>query len=567
MPETSILFNDTNLGLLFVIAILVSTILAYGFHFMVSLLSLATGISLTPNLKKAAAKAKADSMKRNDRTINLEEDDDDDDSGVNSIVITSAVGLWTLLSSSIALFLATWLGISLVPSSPAVGVIAGLTVWALFFFSITYLEFKAINTLIGGLINAAVSGLRASGNAIQKTMSNSKEQEAENIARRSVKAIYEEVQNIFSKDDIDRKVEDYLTKITPDNMNFDRIRSEIEGILDEVRIHERYNIEDDELNKIYELHIQKHPQISRANAKKLKDTINEAYQASKGKDKNLDKGYAAIKESMPVDNETMDKYKAKLSQMLNDTSKDELNSDKLAEVFENLTQDPNNKENRQEAINALMHFDEKSIAELLQHSGKFNQSQSEQVVSISKKVVNKLQTMFANDSSSETHNTKATMVQDRSTESNADKQKASEKLKSSVSTYLDSLDIPELNYQTIKSDLQRIYDNPSHASELINHKLGNFKKDDVANLLSRNPYLSYEQASKIADEFDNVKNKAEDTYNKVQTEVKKRYENSRRKAIAAAETTRKNAITASWWLVASAITSAAAAALGGMLGS
>ena len=74
----TIVLTEAPSGLL-VIALIVSVIIAYGIQFLLSLLSVATGVSMTPDLKKVSAKAKAHSLYAKDTTHHPASDDEEDD--------------------------------------------------------------------------------------------------------------------------------------------------------------------------------------------------------------------------------------------------------------------------------------------------------------------------------------------------------------------------------------------------------------------------------------------------------------------------------------------------------
>ena len=71
-----------------------------------------------------------------------------------------------MLTSSIALFAGTYLGLSIIPITPYAAMIAAIVIWSLFFISLMYSEYRAVHTIVGGLINSALGGLRASAGAI-----------------------------------------------------------------------------------------------------------------------------------------------------------------------------------------------------------------------------------------------------------------------------------------------------------------------------------------------------------------------------------------------------------------
>src|SRR5690606_3369828 len=109
----------------------------------------------------------------------INDDDDDDDDGMDTgTMITTGFGLWSVITVGLSLFGATALAIHLSLIANSIRAITlGLVIWATFFILMFYLESKLVNTLVGGLINTATSGLRASGEAVKSMFTTSREKQ------------------------------------------------------------------------------------------------------------------------------------------------------------------------------------------------------------------------------------------------------------------------------------------------------------------------------------------------------------------------------------------------------
>ena len=164
---------DVEAGVLstpgFFIVVLAGVLLACGFQFLLTALSVAGGVTAAPNIKEAYVKNKY-------KNEGIDDDDDDDDDNQYDysndnvpmgVKITSALGIWNVLTASVSLFFATWLAMQLVPLAPeGTYITLALTIWATFFMLMFYTEGRLVGTLVGGLINTAVSGLRAAGSGV-----------------------------------------------------------------------------------------------------------------------------------------------------------------------------------------------------------------------------------------------------------------------------------------------------------------------------------------------------------------------------------------------------------------
>jgi hypothetical protein len=76
--------------------------------------------------------------------------------------IGTAVGIGTLVSVSVALFIACLLAVklSLIDSS-GLGAIVGLVIWGAYFLLLVWVSSTAVGSLVGSVINTATSGLQA----------------------------------------------------------------------------------------------------------------------------------------------------------------------------------------------------------------------------------------------------------------------------------------------------------------------------------------------------------------------------------------------------------------------
>lgn len=546
MVETTYIVDQSVVGL-FILAVVVSTILAYGFHFILSLLSVATGLSFIPNLKKASAKAHAKSQAKGDG-YDDDEDDEDDDS-VSMLTITSGIGLWTLVTTTLALFGATWLGMSLTPANPGAGIIGGLVVWAMFFITILYLEYRAAHTIVGGLISAAVSGLRASANSLSSMFSGSQASQVEKTAKLGVRAMYEEVDRIVRKDNVDNKLKRYISKLTPDVPTKRDIRKEVETLIDEIKVEEKITVDEGTLTRVLDAHIEKNPTISKEKVASLKSSIKQATEAAKSKDTKSDQALAALDSIAPMSDEDSKNWRAKIAGIIDNTSNEELNSDKFKEDLEKLFDDP--KAGREQLMARLKNTDRQTIEEILSQHPELDQNKAQKITSIAMKV---LDTVRSKNSGSDKSD-------------NSSSQPISARIEGRIASYFDRMDHPSLNYDDIRYDVQTILEEPSSAPKVIKRKLAELDRSAIVEMLAANKSISHEQAEQTADRIVAARDDAMGTVTKISDEATRRYNQARRRAVLTAEHARKNAIAASWWLVSSALVSATGAILGAYMGS
>ncbi|GAX44134.1 hypothetical protein NIES4075_51510 [Tolypothrix sp. NIES-4075] len=134
-----------------------------------------------------------------------------------------------------------------------------------------------------------------------------------------------------------------------------------------------------------------------------------------------------------------------------------------------------------------------------------------------------------------------------------------------IRDYLNSLDRPELNYEGIKQDVTKVFDDPQAGFEALRDRLSQFDRGTLVALISSRQDISEAQANKIIDQIeasrDNVLHQAE----RIQKETQKRLKAIKEQAKKQAEETKKTVASAAWWLFGTALTSLAASAIAGAI--
>jgi hypothetical protein len=120
-------------------------LLAFGLQLLLTNLSVAAGISY----------------------LGHQSDSDSDDDKGGSFggtirKISTGVGIWTLVTVTIALFLACLLAVKLsLLQSAGLGAIVGLVIWATYFSLLVWVSSTTVGSLVGSVVNAATSGFQA----------------------------------------------------------------------------------------------------------------------------------------------------------------------------------------------------------------------------------------------------------------------------------------------------------------------------------------------------------------------------------------------------------------------
>ncbi|MDZ7963856.1 MAG: MFS transporter [Nostoc sp. DedSLP03] len=134
-----------------------------------------------------------------------------------------------------------------------------------------------------------------------------------------------------------------------------------------------------------------------------------------------------------------------------------------------------------------------------------------------------------------------------------------------IRNYLNSLDRPELNYDSIKRDIRTVFDDPQAGFDALRDRLSSFDRDTLVAIMSSREDISEEDANRIIDQIERARNTVLQRAERIQQEAQRRLEQVKHQAQRQAEETRKAAATAAWWLFATAFVSAIFSALGGAI--
>jgi hypothetical protein len=134
-----------------------------------------------------------------------------------------------------------------------------------------------------------------------------------------------------------------------------------------------------------------------------------------------------------------------------------------------------------------------------------------------------------------------------------------------IRNYLNSLDRPELNYDSIKHDVRTFFDDPQAGFDALRDRLSSFDRDTLVAIMSSREDISEEDANRIIDQIERARNTVLQRAERLQHEAQRRLEQVKHQAQRQAEETRKAAAIAAWWLFATAVVSAIFSALGGAI--
>jgi hypothetical protein len=212
-PEaSSVLFSGPK----FLVALLAGVLMAFAFQLLLTNFTVAVGIPLLSN------------------------DDDDDgepDTLGGKVRQTEAkIGIWALMTASIALFGACYLAVKLsLIESNLLGAIIGIVIWAAYFSLVMWLGSSAVGSLIGSLVSTANSGLQGlMGTATAAIGANVARKSAIATAEDITAVVREELTSGLTPENLNKTLASSLSSLQLPQLNIEEISSQFEKLLGDV---------------------------------------------------------------------------------------------------------------------------------------------------------------------------------------------------------------------------------------------------------------------------------------------------------------------------------------------
>ena len=232
-----------------------------------------------------------------------------------------------------------------------------------------------------------------------------------------------------------------------------------------------------------------------------------------------------------------------LENYLRNTDKEALNPEGIKRDLQLLFSEPGM--GMQSLGDRLKHFDRDTLVALLSQREDISQEEAnkiaDQIESVRNQIVEQVQ-----------------MVQDKL-------QSAMDGIFAKIRDYLNSLDRPELNYEGIKRDFRKVFDDPQAGFDAIKERLGEFDRGTLVAVLSSRSDISETDAHRIVDQIEGARDSVLLRAERLQNEAKKRIKQLKNKTKQQAEDAREAAAAAAWWLFGTALTSVVVSALAGAI--
>lgn len=530
----------------FFIAVIGGVILAMGFQILLTSLSVASGISLVGNVEKKFGGSAGEEDEK-------EAEADEEEGGASPIVkISNAIGVWTVVTVSISLFFASLLAVRLtLVGTVWMGITLGLIIWAAFFATMAYLEIRSASTLIGGVLSAAFSGMRASFATARNVFSDSPEKKITKSVSEAASAVRSELMEGFDQAGVMEKLDEYVNRLQPQPIDFDQIKADLTEILSSVRLEEKAEITEGYLDRQTFIRL---AQKERPHLKKQDlDRLGELYGDVRSTLSKEGRGSEKVEElarKLTADKADVTKYQEKVEDYLRRTGREEIDPERIKQDIDRIFEDP--KSTREVLLNRLHSINQDTlVAALAQREGVSEEK--------ARKLVDTVQAAI------DWVRQKVTGMEEGTSAAGSKVASLPKKVEERIRQALGSVGRPEFDYDRIRLDFERMLHDPKASPKILHARWKLYNRDSLKALLSSREDISEEDAermiSKVEEARDNVLQRAEE----LEDQVRYRLREAKKKALHEAENVRKASAAAAWWMVGTAVVSGAFSAFGAAL--
>lgn len=526
-----VFLEETN----FFISVIAGVLLAVGFQLLLTAISVAGGITAAGDIREKAHHSSSGSSQ------------DDDNDGMNvGQKISTGLGAWTLITTSISLFFASLLAVKLgLIGANFIGATLGLVIWASFFMLITYLEVNAVSSLVGGLASTVKNSLSSASSVFAKSEESVSKDVAKTRAKEEAKQMRKQFEKMFSSHDVDKKVEDYIQKLEPQRIDIKNLKKQLKDLITDLQVTEKPDYDYPNSVKKMMLEEADKSKLSKEDKQAVKDHINNLKDIAKSDASPEEKARAGITDLTPADKQQVEKYQDQIKKALQNTNNSELQPEKLEEDLKRILNEP--KQASRVAKAKASALDRKTLVKILA-SQNMDEQEANKRVSQAEKVLNKLNAFFSDG-------------QEKVSAKKGEADDKQEDLKAKIQGIFSGT---SANLNQVYSDFISIFSD-SGAGPDLKYKLEHYNKNEMTALITNKTSLNRAEAESVAEKIVSARDRVMSKAHEVEAKVNEKMKEAREKALIAAEESRKAAATAAWWLVATAIISAAASAVGGML--
>ncbi|HKK37938.1 MAG TPA: hypothetical protein VJ949_00805 [Cryomorphaceae bacterium] len=538
----------------FAVAILAGVIIAVGVQIFLTALSIASGITAIGDLKETYVQSRV--RNSSDETyMDIDDKDESDSSNNAGTKVAGGVGVWSIITLGISAFVGSLLAMNLVViESIEVAITVALVIWALFCIMVVYFEGKLLGVIVGGLTQVATSGFKMSSDLISGAFSTSKEKSTKKMIDHTVEKVRDELKTEVNLDDLKSAVDRFVNEVDNKVPDYGTLKEDLQEIIKESRKDAKANAKTSGGGSPMKwVTIQKaidkaSDTISSSDAngekrEKLKSFGKELKAAFDEGETQKESIKNVAKKLSPQDEQTTDRLVEKVMDFISTDSSGGMNFEGLKKTFDDVKSNPS--EIVQNYADKIGDLDREKVKSLLANNTNYSKEEVDKGAEEVEKYVRwvKQQAFAAGDQT----------------------EKILDRMDKAIASFFNETGRPELQYHSLKHDLDKIFDDPKSTPQVVRERTEQFSSDTLIALITAHTSLSEEDIENLKKEVEDSKQTVIDRMTRVESEARGRIEMIKKKAVIQAEHTRATAAAAAWWLVLTGLISAGAAVGGAVL--
>jgi CHASE3 domain sensor protein len=455
--------------------------------------------------------------------------------------VTTAFGLWTIITASIALFCASWLAAEISQTINIIGgVIVGLIIWGLFYISMVTFEVTAISSMIGSMIKLATAGLKTAYQTTASIFTKSDEKSMADSAKAIASAVREEMEGLKDDKGWMKSIQGFIQKIKPSQNRGESIKSALAEKLHDSDLkllleHEGPLFDKNTLSESLA--------ATGLTKKKIGSLVDHFMQAvdSLKKEATSNKSSeskipAVVEKGMEMVTEGKQKLQKKVEDFFADMDDEQLTAEGFKEDFKKLFTEPS--EGMEALKQRLSKFDKTTVANMLSKRKDISKEKAQKAVKTVSEVIENLREITKSGKNY---------------------------LMDKLGGYLNSLNRPELEYEGIQEDLQKLFSDPKASYEALKQRFQSMDRNTLKAVISSRKDMSEDDAEAIIARLEQTRDTVLEKAKQMEEAIKKRVNEAKEETLHQIDEVRKTAASAAWWAFGTACVSGVAAACGGLL--
>lgn len=515
----------------FFTALIAGLILAFAFQLILTELSVAAGLNIlgkTPAMKEKRIGPKTEQEARE------KAEEESEGAGPATRKISSAFGVWALITATIALFFASWLSVGLsLTNSAAIGAILGLAIWGIFFILMTLLESSAVMSLVGGLVKFAAGGLRSAYQATTSLFQGGGEGKMSETLEKVAGKVREEVLGSEQGQDMKSMLQAAMDQAKTKEFSTEDFKRVMEVQLSDdemvaVKTQEGIIPSVDTIQSLVPKEGKFPPEQSRSIAQGIQQVLT-GFKEQPGQPSS-----SALAQEVQG-------YRDKFDTYLRTAAKGDLTADNIRRNLEKIMTEPKTGSPNQVR---LAQITKATISATFSQRKDMNPDEVRKYADMADQKLGELKAKYPQPN----------------------QQAVRDSIQKKIALYMLTLSKLDLDFGKLRQQALNMLKDPKGSGQAFMAQLKSINAEDFKNQLSAQGNIPKEDIDHIIQNFESYRNDLMAKAEQMQHEIRVRVERAKTEALRQADEARKTAATAAWWVFATAAVSAIAAAIGGTLG-